>query len=373
MSHRKTYTHEYYSLEPILSHPSSYYMIFGERGPGKSYQVKKRFFTKYKQEDSKFIYIRRFQRQKIKRRNKAWMKDVQDLAYSMFSSYVYYDYTDGFYIEKEDGTRQTIGYALSIEEYVDDKGGNYQDVNTVVFEEFVESKYLDDEVNRFLNLLSTIIRNRKDVEVFMLGNSVTKTCPYFSAFGIDIHKIKIGNIYQVTHQRGVTIAIEHTKSFVPRGETRANQTNKYFGFDNQSQVSMIMYGDWETKDYEIKSIDGKTWANNRTLLHFVYYGLGKVYECSYSSYKGNPVVFIRTINTQEHKLNEKIRYVISNTRTQFTNKNGYVPLYTSYSIFFPDDIKNELALFRDCIKCGRMVFTSREVGTDFMELYASIS
>lgn len=373
MAHRKTYTHDYYRLTRIMSHPAAYYMIFGERGPGKSYSVKEYSLIQYHQTGQKFVYIRRFQRQKIKRRNRNWIKDVQDMAYKMFNSYVYYDYSDGFYIEKEDGTRQQIGYALSIEEGADDKGSNFQDVDTVIFEEFVENKYLDDEVNRFLNLLSTIIRKRTDVKVFMLGNTVTKTCPYFTAFGIDIHKIKIGNIYQVTHQRGVTIAIEHTKSFVARGETRANQTNKYFGFDNQDQVSMIMYGDWETKDYVIKSIDGKTWANYRTLLHFVYFGLGKVYECSYSTYKGYPVVFVRTINTQNYMLNEKIRLVISNTRVQFTNKNGYVPLYTSYSKFFPDDIKEELDLFRDCIKCGRMVFTSKEVGTDFMELYNSIN
>ena len=372
MSRRKTYTHEHYTLDNILSHPSSYYMIFGERGPGKSYSVKKRSVIKYKQSGSKFVYIRRFQRQKIKRRNKNWIKDFQDEAYKILGSYIYYDYTDNFYIIDESGEHHTIGYALSIEEYVDDKGGNFQDCNTVIFEEFVENRYLDDEVNRFLNLLSTIIRKRKDVEVFMLGNSVTKTCPYFSAFGIDIHKIKIGAIYQITHQRGVTIAVEHTKSYVARGETRANQTDKYFGFDNKEQVSMIMYGDWETKNYEIKSIDGKNWAGYRKLLHFVYYGLGKVYECSYDSYKGNPVVFIRTINTQEHKLNEKIRLVISNTREQFTNKNGYVPLYCSYSKFFSDEIKEELELFRDCIRCGRMVFTNREVGTDFMELYESI-
>lgn len=373
MSRRKKYTHDYYRLDAILSHPSSYYIILGERSNGKSYAVKERMLLHYYQTGKRFIYIRRYKRQKVKRRNRKYFEDMQDYAKKLFKSYIYYDYIDGFYIIKDDGTRETIGYALSIEEGVDDKGSNFSDCDIIVFEEIIEHSYLDDETTRYLNLLSTIIRKRKDVEVFMLGNTITKTCPYFRDLGIDIGKTKQGCISQFTHSKGVTIAVERTKSFVARGETRATQKDKYFGFDNLGAVSMMLYGDWEHGNYEVKSIDGKTWASHRKLLHFVYYALGRVYECSYAVYQGNPIVFVRTINTQRNELNEKIRLVLSNTREQFTNKNGFVPLYTGYSKFFKEDIAEEIKLFRDCIHCGRMVFTTPEVGTDFMELYATIN
>lgn len=373
MAKRKKYTHDYYRLDAILSHPSSYYIIVGERSNGKTYAVKERCLLHYHQTGRKFIYVRRFTRQKVKRRNTKYFLDIQDYAKKLFNSYVYYDHILGFYIINADNKPETIGYALSIEEGFDDKGSSFADCDIVVFEEFIERTYLDDEPNRFVNLLSTIIRKRKDVEVFMLGNTITKTCPYFPAFGIDVNSTKQGCISIFTHQRGVTIALERTKSFVAKGETRSTQKDKYFGFDSLGTVSMMLYGDWETGNYETKSIDGKTWASRRKLLHFVYSGLGRVYECSYALYKTNPVVFIRCINTQKNELNEKIQYVFSNIREQFTNKNGYVPLYNTYSKYLTDNIKEELVLFRDAIDSGRMIFTDAETGTEFMELYKTIN
>jgi hypothetical protein len=53
------------------------------------------------------------------------------------------------------------------------------------------SGYLGDEFVKFCNLLSSLIRDRKDCVVYMLANSVNKYCPYFEEMGLeDVDKME---------------------------------------------------------------------------------------------------------------------------------------------------------------------------------------
>lgn len=69
------------------------------------------------------------------------------------------------------------------------KSSTYDCVDTIVFDEFLLDKgnyhYLQDEVTKFLDLIETIARLR-DVRVFLLGNAISITNPYFSYFDISI-------------------------------------------------------------------------------------------------------------------------------------------------------------------------------------------
>ena len=54
---------------------------------------------------------------------------------------------------------------------------------------------LKDELSRFDNTLSTIIRgDNTNVVIWMLANTVSKYSPYFLRFGIDINKVEQGTI-----------------------------------------------------------------------------------------------------------------------------------------------------------------------------------
>lgn len=75
------------------------------------------------------------------------------------------------------------------------KGGVYDDMyKTFVFDEYIELSmlnYLDNEYSAFMSILSTICRNRSDVEVWLLGNNInedSKYNPYHMAWGIDINR-----------------------------------------------------------------------------------------------------------------------------------------------------------------------------------------
>lgn len=70
------------------------------------------------------------------------------------------------------------------------KSSNFPKVKYIIFDEFIlendgHRHYLQNEVEVFLGLIESIARMR-DVKIFMLGNAVTVTNPYFIFFNINM-------------------------------------------------------------------------------------------------------------------------------------------------------------------------------------------
>ena len=102
---------------------------------------------------------------------------------------VYYYGSRWFLCRFEDGKRIcdetpfAYGFALTSMEH--DKSTAYPNITTICFDEFISrNAYLPDEFVLFMNVISTIVRQRKDTKIFMLGNTVNKYCPYFDEMGI---------------------------------------------------------------------------------------------------------------------------------------------------------------------------------------------
>ena len=97
----------------------------------------------------------------------------------------------------------------------------------------------------FMNLLSTIIRQRDNVRVYMLGNTVNKFCPYFTEMGLkQVPFMEQGtiDIYRFG-EHGAIVAVEYCSTIVQH-----KASNKYFCFDNQN-LQMITGGKWELAVY----------------------------------------------------------------------------------------------------------------------------
>ena len=82
------------------------------------------------------------------------------------------------------------GHAMTLSTSQDLKSSNFNKVKNIIFDEFIiepgqKKTYLRDEVTVFLNLLETIGRMR-DIRVFMLGNAVSVTNPYFLYFDLSL-------------------------------------------------------------------------------------------------------------------------------------------------------------------------------------------
>ena len=288
-------------------------------------------------------------------------------------SVILYDGSGQFFIEA-DG-RKTVGYKSCVEDAYIDKGQTFgmKKKITVLFDEFLDTSYMEEEIKYFQQMIGNIVRNEatQEVEIFMLGNTVSKHCPYFDFFGIDITKVRQGAIATIRCTEGGTVAFEYCKSKVQ--DLDKKKTSEYFGFDNPTS-KMILHGLWEYDDCNTKEIDGISWKDNRRLCRAYVTALKNVYEISIYETK-DPIVFVRTVNTQQGIVNKRIKYNLSfDNSIQLSYSNDIiVPKYRKISPQFMDeDIVEDFKIIEECIRCGRAIFQTIEIGTEFKTAFDGI-
>lgn len=348
----------------------AYRLIVGERSNGKTYSVKERIIDRVRAEPGfKFIYIRRRAEQITRKIMKRLFEDIADYADEKIGDYIQYSTERGFYyIDPATNNYVTIGYAMSVEMGVTQKGIPWNDVTLVLFDEFLEYGFpIEDEWAKFINLMSTIVRKRDNVEVFMLANTVTKFSEYFSHFGIDPKKLKQGEITYGKHQNGVTFAVEYCRSAnIVDG---VKQKSMYLGFDNDPTSNMIMYGEWDYDVVNTLNIDGKGWNVQRRLIPMYITAIGEVYELTLWEDK-NPIAFVRKINTQQGLVRSEILYNLSyDNSLVLTNKNGIVPMYGKVNRLMDEETRAYYEIFCLCIQAKRVVYDKISSGSDFMKIF----
>lgn len=250
---------KWYSLDNILKHDVQYYMIFGERSNGKSYAVDTYIIDKFFEEGKQFAFVKRFE-EDIKTK---YMSEV----FNPLENYILEKYGHrikfyrGCWLLYEDGTEGKIseckvfGYAFSLANVNRTKATSYPDIDTILFEEFmsIDCSYLPDELNLFLNLISTIVRYRHNVKVFMLANAISKFSPYSSALGIRLHRIKKGDIIlkEYTDKKGfkTRFAIERSENVNVFDNNQNTNKIVYNNFGNAGVGQMITSGEFEVHAY----------------------------------------------------------------------------------------------------------------------------
>lgn len=351
-------------------------MIIGERSNGKTYDIKKLVWNKYKLTGEKFVYVRKrtdsISRKEMKR---LWADSNEDFIMDEIGDFIRYTPEKGFYYMINDDCI-TIGYALSIEDYESKKGIPYNDITTIFFDEFIEKRGdLEDEVSKFLNLVSTIRRKRDNVEIFMVANTVTRFSPYFEAFGIDIKRLHPGEISYVKHEMGAEVAIEYCKSLNKEGGVR--KKDRYFGFDKCPASQMIMYGEWEYDVVNTKSVDDITWNCERRLIPMYLTALGEVYEMTIYEKGDCPIVFVRKINTQNGVVRKEIRYNLSydDSLALIKNQNGTMVSVAKFAVvndLMDKEIVNMWKVVQMCLSAKRVVFDTMHTGSDFSRIVKEI-
>ena len=358
---------------PLREMQCSYIMAIGERSSGKTYGVKEIAIDKFKKDRGQFLYLRRRHAYITQRKMIRLFDDIGQYAIDELGSDIYYSANKGF-IVNIDGKEEVFGYATSLDDIMAEKGVSFEKITTVLFDEFVDLDYFDNEIERFLNIISTITRNRDNIEIFMCGNTISKNCPYFEMFGIDPNRIERGKTYRFIHDMGVSLALYYTKSKVVEIGSKT-KNHKYLGFDNNESVKMILYGDWESKKVETKSIDGFGWSSERILIPCYITAIKQTYELSLLNYNKSkiPVLFVRKPNTQEGRVSTKIRYNVSSDMSiSLVNKNGIVPTMSRICSFIDDETRKMLDIAFTCISCGRVVFSDNLIGTEFLQIIENV-
>lgn len=246
----------YYNIAPIDATGAIYRLIVGQRSNGKTYSVCKHIVEDYFNEGKRGAYIRRYE-ESITPKNlqslfNPHLQLIWELSEHKWNSIFYRAKefhlcaidSEGKIIAKDD-TAFCITAAINTSENT--KGEDRGEVHTIVFDEFMtRSGYLNNEFVRFMNLLSTLIRDRENAVVYMLANTVNKYCPYFAEMGLkNIDKLQQGEIAVYTYgSSDLTVAVELCDEVQATKQT----ASKYFAFDNP-QLQMITRGAWEFQIY----------------------------------------------------------------------------------------------------------------------------
>lgn len=173
----------WYSYNRVLSYHAMLNFIIGERGVGKSFNLKVYLLNRYKKKKRKFIYLRRYdtELQKSLKKNE-FFEDIKNDP-TIINDKLYIK-GERIYINDE-----LCGYVIPLSKASIYKSVPFPDVDIIMFDEFLIDNntyhYLPDEPEKLLDLIETVGRLR-NIQVFLLGNNISLINPYFDYFNISL-------------------------------------------------------------------------------------------------------------------------------------------------------------------------------------------
>lgn len=236
---------KYYDLRPLLGKNCDINLIIGQRGNGKTYGILKHFLEEYKNSKGKkrFAVLRRWADDVKGYRAEQLFFPLQKVVEELFGegcTVLYYRHK--YYLVNDAGVKlDIIGYCLAISEASHTKSVAYTGVKNILYDEFIQmagEAQLKDEMSKYENTLSTIIRDAQDVKIYLAANTVSKFSPYFTKYGFDINKVEQGSI--VTNKFNLDdnilkVALEYCEYNEDVGKASSKYTTS----------NMITKGQWE--------------------------------------------------------------------------------------------------------------------------------
>ena len=327
----KTRKPKYYSLDNIYSKDCVYNIIIGERSNGKTYAVLKYAIEQYfKNGGGQLAIVRRWQEDiRGKRASEIFSALIVNNEISKASGGEFegiYYYAGKFYFCNYDESgkpiysdRDVFAHAFALSDTEHNKSISYPLIKTILFDEFLtRGAYLKDEFILFMNTISTIVRQRTDVKIYMLGNTVNKYSPYFKEMGLThISKMKQGtiDIYQYGDSR-LRVAVEYCASTASKKDN-----NFYFAFDNP-KLSMITEGAWELDIYPHLPV--KYTPKDIIFIYFIKFN-GNIYQCEIIEVDGEIFAYIHDKTTPIKDDDNDLIYSLESSHKINYNKNIYKP------------------------------------------------
>ena len=178
----------FYNYDKVFSYNALLNIIIGERGVGKTYGIKVKLINRFLKHHKKFAYIRRYESDLD--------ASVGSSINNKFFEQVAQEFPNSdFKISKHKKVRNLIidgqicGYAIPLSVANILKSSTYENVDTIIFDEFLLDKgnyhYLQNEVEQLLDVIETVARLR-NIRVIFLGNAISITNPYFEFFNITL-------------------------------------------------------------------------------------------------------------------------------------------------------------------------------------------
>lgn len=385
----------YYDLSNILQYQGQYYIIFGSRSTGKSYAVDKLCLDNFYQNGEQFVVCKRYQEDMKSSICSSMFSPLYDYVREQYGYYI--RYYQGKWLTSQDETLpinqwEVMGYSQSLNNVDRYKGSQYPKVTTIVFEEFMSMRgdYLPNEVNLFINLVSTIVRKRTNVKVFMLGNTITKYSPYSQALGIKLERVKVGEIVEkvIKYKKSKTIfIIERTKNVKITDNSSDESVYTNFGSNINK---MVNDGCFESNQYprirngvhfsineralreEGQLINKRLRFNKSNRTNILFEFNDNFYRLYINSETNNIVCGITPIECELTLTNKNLfigkssdQYVVVNPSKYYSNA---VSVYNIARFAGSIQVNRLLDLFTQAYYNNCIVYTNDEVGEDIATL-----
>lgn len=188
---------KYYSIDRIWNLHPDYGLIIGGRSNGKSHATAQQWIKNYLKTGAQFVRIIRYLFD-MQGKYVANYFDDNLLAWlaKEYNKEIWYDapyyYINDIGADKKN--KDIIGYVLALSNEQKYKSNQYDRVTIIDVEEFAlmdPTQYLPMESEKFLSLVSTIVRSRKNVSIWFVGNTISKYNPYFTLLNINIDKLQL--------------------------------------------------------------------------------------------------------------------------------------------------------------------------------------
>lgn len=225
---------------------------------------------------------------------------------------------------------------------------SFLDVDVIIYEEFMErGSYIPREPDRLMIFYSTIDRKRGTTKLYMVGNSISKVCPYIREWDLEkiFKSLKQGEIATKVienEENNVKIAIEFCQS--SGGKTMAIGNAK----------NMIDKGAWQTNPQPHLP---KSYKEYKMLYRFGFLFKGFKFICEYlKDIEANTCWFVYPYYKE---FTEKMIIISDEIRIS--------PYWQRdiYNLSIKNDkLKNLLATFKE----NKIFYSSDLCGTDFKQV-----
>lgn len=307
----------YYNYDAIDKIDATYKMIIGQRSNGKTYGWCRKILDAYLSTGKPSAYIRRLDKQiEVKMLGALFNPHadwLEQRSKGKWNAFVYRSHC--FYLARyemlENGTLKKMAqdknefcHTYAVNTVETSKGADNGEVFCICFDEFItRGYYLTNEFVMFQNLLSSIIRGRTGIQIYMLANTVNKYCPYFRDMGIsriDSQKQGTIDIYKLG-KTNLKIAVEYCSTM----DVSTTNADEYYAFDNP-QLKMITTGTWEIALYR----HAPPGLSDARIIHTfcIVFG-GKTVQGDIHMYKNYPIIFFHEKTTPIKKFDTSIVYL----------------------------------------------------------------
>ena len=338
---------------------AQYYVVWGERSNGKTFAVCEYAIDKYFATGEQFGLIRRLD-ENFKGKFGAQMFDnflfnpirgniIEQKSKGRFNSVKYVSRKWYFVKRDENGNieesdSEPFAYAFALTNEEKYKSLAFPKITTILNDEFISMSggYLTDEFMLFTSVLSTIIRNRDNVKIFLCANALPSYNPYIIEMGLTrFKKMEEGKIdvYHYGNSK-LTVAVERTDT---AKKTKGKKSDDYFAFDNP-RLKMVTEGEFAFNLYPHAPF---RWLPKE--IKFIYFIVfdGEIFQCEIIHHGKDWITFIHEkttpikdedkalIYSQEHSAGKNRSRTILRPANQL--QNAVARFFAIEKVFYQDN------------------------------------